>query len=240
VLKTVIASAAWALGAGVASAAGYSGNMAPAAPAATATRSTTAAAAVAVPSTAVVGTAGTTLPPPPPTDLTQSPARTGVPPTPAPPDTHLMSSSLQSSTGFDAVVNNQLRPSVSANATQVANVQATLAAGGLYSGPIDGIFSAATRAAVARYQDTQRLPATGELDGETVARLMRGAATGGTGANGATSTAGTSNAFGSTFNPLLPTVVTTTATGGTTGTVITSTPFPLSGSGSPPLTTFPP
>src|SRR5581483_9056904 len=97
--------------------------------------------------------------------------------------------------------------------------QATLAAGGLYSGPIDGIMSGATRAAVSQYQDMQRLPVTGQLDAETLARLSRGAAS--VGSNGGTGSAASSgnrsaNPASSAFQtPLLPSP-TTVPTGGTT------------------------
>jgi peptidoglycan hydrolase-like protein with peptidoglycan-binding domain len=38
-------------------------------------------------------------------------------------------------------------------------------------GPIDGIFGPRTRAALEKYQTTERLPATGVLDGLTLERL---------------------------------------------------------------------
>jgi peptidoglycan hydrolase-like protein with peptidoglycan-binding domain len=38
-------------------------------------------------------------------------------------------------------------------------------------GPIDGIFGPRMRAALEKYQTTEKLPATGELDGLTLERL---------------------------------------------------------------------
>jgi peptidoglycan hydrolase-like protein with peptidoglycan-binding domain len=38
-------------------------------------------------------------------------------------------------------------------------------------GPIDGMFGPKTRAALEKYQATEKLPATGELDGLTLERL---------------------------------------------------------------------
>jgi hypothetical protein len=184
---------------------------------------------VAAGTTATVNTDGTALPPPPPAGLTQSPARAGVPAVPAPPDTNQLSASLQTSSGLNPTTINELRPPVSLNATQVIDVQATLAAGGLYSGPLDGVMSGATRAAIAQYQDMQRLPVTGQLDGETISRLDRGAmAVGSNGGSGSTATSGSraatplSSAFATT---VLPSPVTVT-----NGPTITSgaVPFPLS------------
>jgi peptidoglycan hydrolase-like protein with peptidoglycan-binding domain len=42
---------------------------------------------------------------------------------------------------------------------------------GLDPGPIDGIFGPKTRAALEKYQTTEKLPVTGELDGLTLERL---------------------------------------------------------------------
>jgi peptidoglycan hydrolase-like protein with peptidoglycan-binding domain len=173
------------------------------------------------------------LPPPPPSSVTQP--TTSVPPTPAPATPGLPSPSssigvLPSQQGLGAQVTNELRPSPSLNASQVSSVQAALAAGGLYRGPIDGTLSGSTRAAVRQFQEINRLPASGDLDAETLARLLL---PGSTASNGTTSTAGNrANAE--------PFAITTT--GSTTGTSPTTTsssdaskPFPLS----TPLNTSP-
>src|SRR5436853_71779 len=46
----------------------------------------------------------------------------------------------------------------------VAHVQADLASLGIAPGPVDGIDGPLTRAAVARFQISEGLPATGEID----------------------------------------------------------------------------
>jgi hypothetical protein len=172
---------------------------------------------------AIVGSGGTTLPPPPPQSVTQSAAQQGVPASETPQP--LATSSIGN--GFSPQLNNQIRPSSSPNAEQLSSVQAALAAGGLYTGPIDGINSAATRASIAEYQQVQSLPVTGNLDAETAARLNRAASSGSVASNGATSTAGTaSTASGfSSANGLLPAG---TPSPGSGSPVITSQPFPLS------------
>ena len=192
--------------------AGLRGSQSNPAPAATTTTNTNAAAA-------------TPLPPPPPPSLTQPPADRGVPPTPAPatpglPAPSSVTRALPSSTGLGSEINNELRPSASLSTAQVADIQASLAAGGLYRGPIDGVLSGATRAAVREFQSIDRLPPTGLLDGETLSRITTGKSAStplnstsatlgsGVGSAGTTSTAGNA----STVDPF------------TTG----PTPFPLS------------
>jgi peptidoglycan hydrolase-like protein with peptidoglycan-binding domain len=171
------------------------------------------------------------LPPPPPSSVTQP--TTSVPPTPAPATPGLPSPSssigvLPSQQGLGAQVTNELRPSPSLNPSQVTSVQSALAAGGLYRGPIDGTMSASTRAAVRQFQEINRLPASGELDAETLARLQL---PGSTASNGTTSTAGNrANA-----EPFGVTTGTGTTNGTTTGTSTdTSKPFPLSAPPTPP------
>ena len=174
------------------------------------------------PFTASTGSGGTALPPPPPLSVTQSAAQQGVPASeiPQPLATNTVGN------GFSPQLNNQIRPSVSGNAEQLTSVQASLAAGGLYTGPIDGINSAALRASIAEYQQLQSLPSTGNLDAETVARLERTPSTG-VASNGATSTAGTpTSASGfAASTGLLPAG---TPSAGSGSPVITSQPFPLS------------
>jgi hypothetical protein len=191
----------------------------------------------------VAPTNGTTLgalPAPPPSSVALPPQ--GVPPTPAPatPGLPAPSSStrvLPSSTGLGAQIDNELRPAGSASVAQVADVQAALAAGGLYRGPVDGVFSSATRAAIRQFQSLERLPDTGELDSETLARITTGRSPStpvgsggglgaGVGSNGTTATAGNP----STVDPFTTLPVGTPIT--TTGSVIARTPvgapFPLS------------
>lgn len=55
--------------------------------------------------------------------------------------------------------------------SDVADLQRTLGEMGLYEGPIDGKFGPATEAAVRAFQERAGLPVTGEVDGETYARL---------------------------------------------------------------------
>lgn len=182
------------------------------------------------PTNSTNGTTLGALPGPPPSSLTVPPQ--GVPPTPAPATPGLPAPSsttrvLPSSTGLGSQINSELRPAGSLSLGQVASVQSALAAGGLYRGPIDGVLSGGTRAAVRLFQQSERLPATGELDAETLARITTGKSTStpigsggsfgaGVGSNGSTATVG---------NP-------TTVDPFTGGPIITVTPpmppFPLS------------
>ncbi len=172
------------------------------------------------PFTATTGSNGTALPPPPPQSVTQSAAEQGVPASeiPQPLATNTVGN------GFSPQLNNQIRPSVSGNAEQLSSVQAALAAGGLYTGPIDGINSAALRASIAEYQQLQSLPSTGNLDAETVARIERAPVTG---SNGAASTAGTATSA-SGFAAATGLLPAGTPSVGAGSAVITSQPFPLS------------
>lgn len=168
------------------------------------------------------------LPPPPPSSVNPlSSSLNTVPPTPAPATAGLpsptTSGSLPSTQGLAATTTNELRPSPSLNATQVASVQATLAAGGLYRGPIDGNMTGSLRAAVRDFQQISDLPQTGELDAQTMAILSRSNATGGSaGSNGNTSTSGNL----SSSQPFTTTVMPTSSGNGNG--VTFSTPFQLS------------
>ncbi|HEX9103627.1 MAG TPA: peptidoglycan-binding domain-containing protein [Polyangia bacterium] len=150
-----------------------------------------------------------------------------VPPTPAPATAGLpattTSGPLPSTQGLSATTANELRPSPSLNADQVTSVQAALAAGGLYRGPIDGNMSGSLRASIREFQQIVGLPQTGNLDDETLARLTRGSLVGGAGSNGTTSTSGNLNAtqpFSTTFGGVPATSA--------TGSAATTTPFQLS------------
>lgn len=195
------------------------------------TSSPTSAANVAATGSAA-STNASTLPPPPPTSVNPIAAeRNTVPPTPAPATAGLpapsASGALPSSQGLPAQVENELRPSPSLSADQVTEVQAALAAGGLYRGPIDGNMSGSLRASVRDFQQIVGLPQTGSLDAETLARLTRGTLVGGAGSNGTTSTAGNLNAsqpFSTTFTGVPPTSTPTAPA----GTATFSTPFRLS------------
>lgn len=170
-----------------------------------------------------------TLPPPPPASVTTPPSAAGVPPTPAPavaglPSPSSPAGSLPSQQGFSSQVNNELRPSPSLSTDDVATVQASLAAGGLYRGPVDGIYSGATRAAIREFQQVERIPVTGNLDAETMARLQRGSVGTGVGTNGSTSTSGNRAATGDIFGGVTPTTPTST----TPTTHAPSMPFQLS------------
>lgn len=188
---------------------------------------------------------GNAVPTAPPSSLTQPPSAQGVPPTPAPatpglPAPSSTTGALPSSQGLGAQVETELRPAPSLNAAQVADVQAALAAGGLYRGPIDGIMSGATRAAILQFQTISRIPATGELDGETMSRLSGAAAGAGVGANGSTSTVGNRSAAGDPFAISAGTVVAVpgTPTTSSTTTATPATPFQLTGN--PTLSPLPP
>jgi hypothetical protein len=197
--------------------------------------------ASSTPSNATNGTTLGALPGPPPSSLTSPPQ--GVPPTPAPATPGLPAPSsttrvLPSSTGLGSQVNSQLRPAGSLSAGQVAEVQAALASGGLYRGPIDGVFSGATRASVVLFQQIQRLPETGELDAETLSRLINGKSTStpigsgggvgaGVGSNSTTATAG-NPATADPFTTLPLGVVTTTTNGAVISRTPAGPPFPLS------------
>ena len=175
------------------------------------------------PFVATSGADGTPLPPPPPQSVTQSAFQQGVPASQAPQPL----ATDTTGNGFSPQLNNQIRPSGAGNAEQLSSVQAALAAGGLYTGPIDGTNSAALRASISEYQQLQSLPATGNLDAETMARLDRAPSTG-VASNGASSTSGTpSSATGfSSSVGLLP--AGTPSPGSGSPVVITSQPFPLS------------
>lgn len=232
------AGSAWAQGVGGVGGAISAGPHAAATAAPTATSSTTAAGTpTTVTSTAnatatgsAASTNASTLPPPPPSSVNALAAsHNTIPPTPAPATAGLPSASasgaLPSSQGLPAQVENELRPSPSLSVGQVTDVQAALAAGGLYRGPIDGNMSGSLRASIRDFQQIVGLPQTGNLDAETLARLTRGTLVGGAGSNGTTSTSGNLNAsqpFSTTF-----TGVPSTATGAP-GTATFSTPFRLS------------
>ena len=57
--------------------------------------------------------------------------------------------------------------------TVIERVQTALAARGLYSGEIDGVYSEPTARAMQRFQETQKLKATGFPDQLTLWRLLR-------------------------------------------------------------------
>jgi hypothetical protein len=168
------------------------------------------------------------LPSPPPPSVTVPLAAQGVPPTPAPafPGLPAPTSSgavLPSAQGLGADVESQLRPSAAGTTQQVVNLQAALAAGGFYRGPLDGVLGASTRAGIREFQLAAQLPATGLLDAETLARLTGTVpTTTPTGSAGLTSTAG--NQIG-TFTQFSAGGVVPTPTTGTTG---ASVPFGLS------------
>lgn len=179
-------------------------------------------------------TNGNPLPPPPPTSVNPLVSSNNtVPPTPAPATAGLpsppQSPALPSQQGLSAREAQELRPSPSLDATQVASVQASLAAGGLYRGPIDGNMSASLRASVREYQALIGLPQTGEIDGETIARLQRSALAGSVGSNASTSTVGNRGAAGDPFSTSSPPAPLSgsPATSGS-GTATFSTPFHLS------------
>jgi len=230
-------SSAWAAG-GVGGAAGaVSAGPHAAAASTSAAQTTTQTNATNAANAAATGTArstnASTLPPPPPTSVNPTTSSNNtVPPTPAPATAGLpapsQSGALPSSQGLPAQVENELRPSPSLSADQVTSVQAALAAGGLYRGPIDGNMSGSLRASIRQFQQITGLPETGTLDAETMARLTRGTLVGGAGSNGTTSTSGnlnTSQPFSTTFTGVPPTSTTPAAPAGT---ATFSTPFRLS------------
>ncbi|MDB4964768.1 MAG: putative peptidoglycan binding domain, partial [Myxococcales bacterium] len=203
-------------------------------------RSSTGAAATATPGSGNSPNNDATTPPPP-SSVTGAASTNGVPPTPAPATPGLPSSPatgvLPSQQGFDARTNNELRPSSSLNVDQVANVQAALASGGFFRGPIDGNLTASTRAAIRQFQNTNRLPETGDLDRETMQRLSTGVVGGVGGNNGNTSTTGNRGAAGDPFSTTfggVPTSGFSTGQSGVGGPIF-STPFPIS----TPLNTSP-
>jgi putative peptidoglycan binding protein len=175
-------------------------------------------------------TNASTLPPPPPSSLNPTAAsQNTIPPTPAPATAGLPatpnSPSLPSAQGLSATTANEARPSPSLSVGQVADVQAALAAGGLYRGPIDGNMSASLHASIKDFQQIVGLPQTGNLDAETAARLSNSSAVGGSASNGNTSTSGNLGAI----QPFSPTPTVIVPAGSTpAGTATFSTPFQLS------------
>jgi peptidoglycan hydrolase-like protein with peptidoglycan-binding domain len=63
------------------------------------------------------------------------------------------------------------RPSAPTRQPFVREAQRALRDLGCDPGPIDGVFGPRTRAALAKYQTSERLPVTGELDALTLERL---------------------------------------------------------------------
>ena len=53
----------------------------------------------------------------------------------------------------------------------IKKVQETLRDKGYYTAPVDGIMGPQTRAAIRQYQQSENLPVTGHLDGETAGKL---------------------------------------------------------------------
>jgi hypothetical protein len=220
-LFALVGGSAWAAG-GVPGAAGTSSGTAT-----SATTPTNATTGMTAPASTNPGP----LPPPPPTSVNPTASSNNtVPPTPAPATAGLPSTPnspvLPSQQGPSSTAANESRPSPSLNTTQVTSVQASLAAAGLYRGPIDGNMTASVRASIRRFQEIAALPQTGDLDSETLARLQNSSVNGGAGSNGNTSTAGNRSAsepFSTTFTNI-PAVPQT----GAPGTATFSTPFPLS------------
>jgi peptidoglycan hydrolase-like protein with peptidoglycan-binding domain len=62
-------------------------------------------------------------------------------------------------------------PPVGWSAATVRDAQLMLADRGLYTGPIDGVIGPATRSALAAFQRSSNLAATGRLDAQTLAAL---------------------------------------------------------------------
>jgi len=171
------------------------------------------------------------LPPPPPASLNPlTSTNNTIPPTPATATAGLPSPSasgaLPSTQGLPANTANELRPSPSLDSSQVAAVQASLAAGGLYRGPIDGNMSAGLRASLRQYQAISAIPQTGDIDAETMARLQRSALSGNVGSSGTTSTTGNRGAAGDPFSTSSPPSPLNSTS--TSGTATFSTPFQLS------------
>jgi Putative peptidoglycan binding domain len=53
-------------------------------------------------------------------------------------------------------------------------VQSALARRGYYSGPVDGVIGSGTRSAIREFQNDNRLPVTGQIDGPLVQALRIG------------------------------------------------------------------
>jgi len=69
-----------------------------------------------------------------------------------------------------------------ASPREVTRAQTLLKQKGLYNGPINGQFTAATRDAVSQFQKQSGLKQTAQLDEDTLSNLQAGATTGGLGA----------------------------------------------------------
>jgi hypothetical protein len=53
-------------------------------------------------------------------------------------------------------------------------VQSALARRGYYAGPVDGVIGSGTRSAIRQFQNDDRLPVTGQIDGQLVQALKIG------------------------------------------------------------------
>jgi len=67
--------------------------------------------------------------------------------------------------------NDGIRPARQARRPFVREAQRALRDLGYDPGPIDGVFSPSTRTALVKYQTSERLPVTGDLDAPTLDRL---------------------------------------------------------------------
>ncbi len=83
----------------------------------------------------------------------------------------LASGMLAAAPAFAQPAQQQETVPVQMSSQKVTNVQQTLKQQGLYNGPVDGNWGPETQTAVKDFQKKENLPATGELDAQTMSKL---------------------------------------------------------------------
>jgi hypothetical protein len=158
-----------------------------------------------------------------PTATSPTPGLAGLPNVP-------VGGALPTDQGFNSVITAEQRQPTTLAPTQVVDLQSSLAAAGFYRGPIDGVLSGTVRGSLKAFQASVQLPATGQVDAETLAVLGQVAPTGfitGQSANAQVNPAVTTAApsIGGTGTTTVTTGTTTTPTGTTTTTTTTTRPM---------------
>lgn len=109
-----------------------------------------------------------------------------------------MSKSQPSAEEKNPTIQSSQPQSATASSEQVRDAQQQLSQRGHDPGPVDGVMGEKTRAAVKDFQQAQGMPATGQLDRQTVAALGNGSASSNPSSG---STSGSPSTSGSTTAP---------------------------------------